>query len=81
MNAYEIYDGAVENAEIAGLDDSEMTAEYFDDYAFNAMDVALGSGVAEQIAAAYAAWIACDNKCDNEHWHIVEKPLSEIQVR
>ena len=56
----------------------EYTADYVLRYAENALDLYISTELA-QLIADKAKW-ASENNSQNEFWHEVEKPLSEIVI-
>ncbi|ATZ95312.1 hypothetical protein [Dickeya fangzhongdai] len=76
MNAYQLYDAAMENAE---NNDIEISAEYFSDYAEGALNIFMSQNLAEKIYAC-AVNFRDNGVGTNDLWHMVEKPLSEIEI-
>ncbi|MEQ9888854.1 hypothetical protein ABRP55_20235 [Pectobacterium zantedeschiae] len=76
MNAYEIYEAATENAESNNI---VISAKYFSEYADGALDTYISDEVAEKIMAC-ATQFRNEGKGSNDLWHMVEKPLSEIDI-
>ncbi|GKV89295.1 hypothetical protein [Pectobacterium carotovorum] len=76
MNAYELYDAAIENAE---MNDAEISAKYFSEYADGAMNTYISDDVAKKIAEC-AIEFRDNGNGSSDLYHMVEKPLSEIEI-
>lgn len=79
MNAHEVFAAVFDTAN----DFAEATAEYVQQYAENAMGVAVTPEVAAKIVAAKNAVDAANaenGEGQNNLWHHAEKPLSEIEI-
>lgn len=77
QNAFQLYDAAIDNAK---SNDLIVDEQYLVDYAENACGIYISADVAEKMMAAHAAWADTENKSGNEHFHLVEKPLAEIDL-
>ncbi len=79
MNAYQIYDAVFDEAN----DYKQNTTDYIQDYALNALDVAITKKLAQKISDCHTKYLAeteRNGEGQNNHWHYVQKPLSEIEV-
>ena len=77
-NAFDLYSAAVENAE--QNDVSDVDADYFDNYAFNACDISISREIANKMAQVYMAWQSEEAKDSNKHYYIVQEPLADIEL-
>ena len=76
MTAYELYTAAIENAE---MNDIEISEAYFSEYADGALDKYLEVKTANVIHEC-AINFRDNGNGTNDLWHMVEKPLSEIEI-
>lgn len=79
MNAVELYEAAFDSAN----DYAEPTAEYVQQYADGAFDLAVPADAAEKIAVIRRGWLALveSGEADsNQKYHTVTAPLEEIEL-
>lgn len=84
INAYNIYDAVFDTArsEFWGSDKDGMIRD-ITDYAEGFFGLAIDCGDAERIADARLALLAANEEngeWGNNHWHLVERPLSAINL-
>lgn len=80
MNAFELYDAVFDSAN-DGSDD--VTAANVIAYADGALDLTISNEVAERVAKLRKEWLAmveAGTATANEHYHLVEKELSEVEL-
>lgn len=77
MNLYEIYDAAIENAEI---NEVEVNVAYLVEYAENVLELYLPNACAELLMNAYRAWSEAEERNSHEHYVLVRGALEEIEI-
>lgn len=84
MNAYQLYDAVFESARSEWIPESrEEQIEDVMQYADSTFDLNVSHAVAAQIVAARDELLKANDangEWTNNHWHCVEKPLSEIEL-
>lgn len=79
MNAFELYDAAFDSA----CDYAEDTIEYIQGYADGAFNLSVSDEIAQKILdckAAFKAETEKNGQGQNNLYHLVEAPLSEIEL-
>ena len=79
MNAYQLYDAAFDTAN----DYAENTIAYVKQYAEGALDTHVSDAVAQKIVDAridYLKATESNGEGQNNLWHIVQKPLEQIEL-
>lgn len=76
MHAFSIYEAAFDEAN----DYAENTTQYLNQYCDGVWYFTLNDEVATQILAHKVAWDEHENKCANDFWYMVEKPLRELSL-
>lgn len=79
MNTYQIYDAVFDEAN----DYKQNTPDYIQDYALNALGVTITKELAQNISDCHTKYLVetgRNGEGQNNHWHYVRKPLSEIEV-
>ncbi len=79
MNAFELFEEAIENAAIND-DTDPVDAEFFSDYALNALDITLSDETAKRMEDAYNAWELVEDRCSKTYVHTVRQPLEGIEL-
>lgn len=77
MNAYQIYDSAFSS------ENHTNTYDFIEDYAQNALNIALSRNVIMEILTCRFAWLACVEKSGgsgDDFYHLVQKPLEDIEL-
>ena len=78
MNAFNIYEGAIQNAE---QNDLAVDAEYIKDYASGALDVEITTEVAEKIVSCFVAYEAVRGNGNGvDYDYLVKFELQDIEI-
>ena len=78
MNAFNIYEGAIQNAE---QNDLAVDVEYIKDYASGALDVEITTEVAEKIVSCFVDYEAVrENGNGVDYDYLVKFELQDIEI-
>lgn len=80
ITAFNVYEAAIENAV---WNDIEVTIDYIEKYAENAMNITIERSVAVTIFGAYEKWYKEDWKeqaSADFFYHNIKEPLSKIEA-
>ena len=78
MNAFNIYEGAIQNAE---QNDLAVDAEYIKDYASGALDVEITTEVAKKIVSCFVAYEAVRGNGNGvDYDYLVKFELQDIEI-
>lgn len=79
MNAFELYSSVFDSSN----EYAEATASYVQQYASGAFDIEVSDEVAAKIVECHLAYEAAAEQSgegQNERWHLVQKPLENIEL-
>lgn len=76
MNLFEIYEGAIENAQQNQIN---FDAEYIVQYVDGALDEHISMSTAQKIIDAHNEWEESE-KGSNNRYYILQEPLEQIEI-
>lgn len=80
MNAFELFEEAIENAAINDDTTGIINAEFFNEYALNALGISLCDETAKRMEDAYNAWELVEDRCSKTYAQTVRQSLEGIEL-